>query len=171
MQSNKAITQGKPHDPTEITILIEATQSQLAALVSRLHSPAHYMNETYALTQSPTALEEFMTPLPNWNPLPSPVQDTKPPHLLPLPLLPETSWTDFLCLLDIEPSTGHFVYETNAMSTWTGKSATTTPLDLEIFLPLAPSAPPYALSLLTTRSEDKRIDGLSLPPLLMRTDT
>ena len=128
-------------------------------------------NETYALTLSPTALEEFMTPLPNWNQLPSPVQDTKPPQLIPLPVLPETSWTDFLCVQDIEPSTGHSVYGTNAMSTWMGKTATTTPLDLEIFLPLAPSTPPHVLSLLTTPSEDKKIDELFLPPSLMITDT
>ena len=43
MQSNKASTQGEPHDPTDTTILIQAAQSQLAALASRLHSPANYM--------------------------------------------------------------------------------------------------------------------------------
>ena len=48
-------------------------------------------NDLYALTLSPTALAEFMTPLPNWNGLPSPAQDTKLPNLLPLPILPETS--------------------------------------------------------------------------------
>ena len=34
MQSNKASTQREPDDPTETTILIQATQSQLAALAS-----------------------------------------------------------------------------------------------------------------------------------------
>ena len=43
MQSNKASTQGEPHDPTETTILILVTQSQLAALASRHHSPANHM--------------------------------------------------------------------------------------------------------------------------------
>jgi len=33
MQSNKASTQGQPHDPTETTILIQAAQTQLAALL------------------------------------------------------------------------------------------------------------------------------------------
>ena len=51
------------------------------------------------------------------------------------------------------------------------KTATTSPLDPEIFLPLAPSTPPHALSLLTTPSEAKRIDGLSLLPSPMITDT
>ena len=130
-------------------------------------------NETYALTLSPTSLEEFMTLLPNWNQLPSPVQDTKPlhPQALPLPALPEKSWTDFLCLPLTEPSTGHSVYRTNAMSTWMQKTATTTPLDLETFLSLDPSTPPDALSPLTIPREDMKIDGLSLPPLPTITDT
>ena len=128
-------------------------------------------NKTYALTLSPTALEEFMTPLPNWNQLPSSVQDTKLLQLLPLPALPEKSWTDFLCLPLTEPSTSYSVYGTNAMSTWMEKTATTTPLDLETFLSPDPSTPPHALSLLTTPNEDMKIDGLSLPPSPMTTDT
>ena len=43
MQSNKDSTQGEPHDPTETTIRIQAAQSQLAALMSRVHSPANQM--------------------------------------------------------------------------------------------------------------------------------
>ena len=43
MQCHKASTQGEPHNPSETMILIQATQSQLAVLVSRLHSPAHHM--------------------------------------------------------------------------------------------------------------------------------
>jgi len=70
-------------------------------------------NNLYALTLSPTALAEFMTPLPNWNRLPSPAQDTKLQHLLPLPIFSEMSWNDFLCLQDIEPNTGHSVYRMN----------------------------------------------------------
>ena len=94
----------------------------------------------------------------------------KPPYHLPLPLFSEMSCTDVLCLQDIELSTGLSVYGTNATSTWMENTATTTLLDLEIFLPLATSTPPHALSLLTTPSKDKRIDGLSLPPSPMITD-
>src|ERR1700761_3461732 len=86
-------------------------------------------------------------------------------------LLPREDWTDFLCLPLTEPSTGHSVYGRNAMSTWTEKTATTTPVDLETFLSLDPSTPPHASSLLTTPSEDMKIDGLSLPPSPMITDT
>ena len=43
MQSNKASTQDESHDRTEATLLIQATQSQLAALASRLHRPAHHI--------------------------------------------------------------------------------------------------------------------------------
>jgi len=126
-------------------------------------------NDLYALTLSPTALAEFITPLPNWNRLPSPAQDTKLRHLLPLPILPEMSWNDFLCLQDIEPNTRHSVYGMNVNSIWKEKTATTTPLDLAISLPPAPSIPPHASLLPTTRSEDMRIDGLSLPlsPMMM----
>ena len=46
MQSNKASPQGEPYDPTETTILIQAAQSQLAALASRLHGPAHHMERS-----------------------------------------------------------------------------------------------------------------------------
>ena len=43
MQRNKACTQGEPHDLTETTILIQAAQSQLAALASRLPCPANHI--------------------------------------------------------------------------------------------------------------------------------
>jgi len=49
MQSNKARTQGQPHDPTEITILIQAAQTQLAALPSRRHSPSNQMTQSLRL--------------------------------------------------------------------------------------------------------------------------
>jgi len=73
-------------------------------------------NDLYALMLSPNALTESMTPLPNWNRLSSPGQDTKLPYLLPLPILPEMGWNDFLCLQDIEPNTGQSVYRTNVNS-------------------------------------------------------
>jgi len=52
----------------------------------------------------------------------------------------------------------------NVKSIWKEKTGTTTPLNLVISLPLAPSIPPHASLLPTTRSEDMRIDELSLPP-------
>jgi len=41
MQSNKASPQGQPHYSTETTILIQAAQTQLAPLASRIHSPSN----------------------------------------------------------------------------------------------------------------------------------
>ena len=167
----------KPAPKENLTIPLKPRYSSKQLSLSLQHLRRDFTalqttwNETYALMLSPTALEEFMTPLPNWNQLPSPVQDTKTLHPPPLPAFPEKSWTDFLCQPLTEPSTGHSVYGTNAMSTWTEKTATTTPLDLETFLSLDPSTPPHALSLLTTQSEDMKIDGLSLPPSPTITDT
>ena len=43
MQSCQASIQGEPIDPSETTILIQAAQSQLAALASRIHSPSRHM--------------------------------------------------------------------------------------------------------------------------------
>ena len=86
-------------------------------------------NRHCILTLLPTALEEFMTPLSNWNQLPSPAQDTIQPNLLPLLALPQMTWNDFLCLQDIELSTGQPVYGTNVNPTWKEKTATTIPLD------------------------------------------
>ena len=43
MQNNKASTQGQSHDPTETTILIQAAQTKLAALASRIHSHSNQM--------------------------------------------------------------------------------------------------------------------------------
>ena len=128
-------------------------------------------NRLCALTLLPTALEEFMTPLPNWNRLPSPAQDTTLPPLLPLPALPQMSWKDFLCLQDIELNTGQPVYGTNAKPTWKEKTATTIPRDPATYLPLVPSTPPNALSLLTTPSTDSMTDRLSLLPLPAMMDT
>jgi len=127
-------------------------------------------NNLYALILSPTALAEFMTPLPNWNRFPLPAQHTQLLHLVPVPILPEMIWNDFLCLQDIEPNTGHSVYGTNMNPIWKEKTATTAPLDLVISVPLAPSIPLHASLLPTTRSEDMRIDGLSLPPSPMMID-
>ena len=128
-------------------------------------------NHLCPLTLLPTALEEFMTPLPNWNQLPSPALDTIRPSLLPLPTLPQMSWNDFLCLQDIELSTGEPVCGTNAKPTWKEKTVTTIPLDPATYLPLAPSTPPHALSPLTTLSADLKTDGLSLLPLPAMMDT
>jgi len=49
MQRNKASTHGQPHDPTETTILIQAAQTQLAALASRIHSPSNQMEQSLRL--------------------------------------------------------------------------------------------------------------------------
>jgi len=49
MQSNKASTQRQPHHPTETTILIQAAQTQLAALASRIHSPSNLMKQSLHL--------------------------------------------------------------------------------------------------------------------------
>jgi len=49
MQSNKASTQGQPHDPTETTILIQAAQTQLAALASRIHTPSNQIEQSLCL--------------------------------------------------------------------------------------------------------------------------
>jgi len=133
-------------------------------------APQTTWNNLYALTLLPTALAEFMTPLPNRNRLPLPAQDTKLRHLLPLPLLPEMSWNDFLCPQDIEPNSGHSVYGMNVNPIWKEKATTTTPLDLVISMPLAPSILPHASLLPTTQSEDMSIDGLSLPPSPMMMD-
>ena len=43
MQSGQASIQGEPIDPSEAMILIQAAQSQLAALASRIHSPSRHM--------------------------------------------------------------------------------------------------------------------------------
>ena len=128
-------------------------------------------NHLCALTLLPTTLEEFMTPLPNWNQFPLPAEDTIPPHLLPLPALPQMSWNDFLCLHDIELSTRQPVCGTNAKPRWKERTATTTPLDHAIYLPLAPCTPLHGLSPLFTPSADLRIDGPSLLPLLAKMDT
>ena len=122
-------------------------------------------NRRCILTLLPTALEEFMTPLPNWNQLPAPAQDMILPPLLPLPALPQMSWNDFLCIQDIELSTGQPVYETNAKFRLKERTATTIPLDPATYQPLAPSTPPHALLPLTTQSGDSKTDGLSLLPL------
>ena len=123
----------------------------------------------HALTLSPTALEEFMPLLPNWTPLPSPARDMQLPHLLPLPLLLEISWNNFLCLQNIEPNTGNSVYGTNVNPILQAKTATTTPRDLATSLSLVPFIPPEVALLLTTQCEGMRIDGLSLlcSPMMM----
>ena len=43
MQSGQASIQGEPIDPSETTIHIQAAQSQLADLASRIHSPSRHM--------------------------------------------------------------------------------------------------------------------------------
>ena len=49
MQSGQASIQEEPIDPSETTILIQAAQSQLAALVSRIHSPSIHMESSLCL--------------------------------------------------------------------------------------------------------------------------
>ena len=49
MQRNKASTHGEPHHPTKITILIEAAQTQLAPLASRIQSPSNQMEQSLRL--------------------------------------------------------------------------------------------------------------------------
>jgi len=49
MQSNKASTQGQPHDRYETTIFIQAAQTQLVALASRIHSPSNQIERSLRL--------------------------------------------------------------------------------------------------------------------------
>ena len=49
MQSGQASIQGEPIYPSETTILIQAPQSQLAALASRIHRPSRYMESSLRL--------------------------------------------------------------------------------------------------------------------------
>ena len=49
MQSGQASIQAEPIDPCETTILIQAAQSQLAALASRIHSPSRHMEPSLRL--------------------------------------------------------------------------------------------------------------------------
>jgi len=49
MQSYKASTQGQSHDPTETPILIQAVQTELAALASRIHSPLNQIKQSLRL--------------------------------------------------------------------------------------------------------------------------
>ena len=81
MQSNKASTQGEPHDPTDTTILIQAAQSQLAALASRLHSPANHMERNLrfnAITNCFGRIHDSITKLESI-PLASTEYETTPP--------------------------------------------------------------------------------------------
>ena len=126
-------------------------------------------NRLCALMLLPTALEEFMTPLPNWNQLPSPAQDPVPPPLLPLPALPQMSWNDFLCLQDIELSTGQPVYGTNAKTHMDGKD--------RHYYPSGPRhiptpSPLYCASCFITPHHPKRRfeDRWAIPPTLTGDD-
>ena len=49
MQSGQASIQGEPIHPSETMILIQAAQSQLAALASRIHSPSRHMQSSVRL--------------------------------------------------------------------------------------------------------------------------
>ena len=49
MQCGQASIQGEPIDPSETTILLQAAQSQLAALASRIHSPSRDMESSLRL--------------------------------------------------------------------------------------------------------------------------
>jgi len=56
MYNKKATTQRPTHDPTEITILIQAPKTQLAELVSRIHSPSNQMERSLRLNLFPNWL-------------------------------------------------------------------------------------------------------------------
>ena len=47
MQSGQASIQEEPIHPSETTILIQAAQSQLAALASRIHNPSSQMESSF----------------------------------------------------------------------------------------------------------------------------
>jgi len=49
IRSYKSSTQGQPHEPTKTRILIQAAQTLLAALVSRIPSPLKQMKESLCL--------------------------------------------------------------------------------------------------------------------------
>jgi len=49
MQSNQASTQGQPHDPTKTTILVQAAQTQPAALASGIHSLSNQKEQSLRL--------------------------------------------------------------------------------------------------------------------------
>ena len=49
MQSNKDRTQGQHHHPTESTILIQAAETLLPALASRIHSTSNQMEQSLPL--------------------------------------------------------------------------------------------------------------------------
>jgi len=49
MPSNKASPQGQRHDPTETTILIQAAQTHLTVLGSRIQSPSNQMEQSLRL--------------------------------------------------------------------------------------------------------------------------
>ena len=53
MQSGQASIQGEPIDPSEATILVQAAQSQLAALALRIHSPSRHMESSLCLNAIP----------------------------------------------------------------------------------------------------------------------
>jgi len=48
-QSNKATSQGQPHDSTETRILIQEAQSPLRALASRIHNHSNWMKQSLHL--------------------------------------------------------------------------------------------------------------------------
>ena len=66
MLSGQARIQGKPIDPSETTTLIQAAQSQLAALASRIHSPSRHMESSMhlnAITNCSGRIHESITKL------------------------------------------------------------------------------------------------------------
>ena len=66
MQSGQASIQGEPIHLSEITILIQAAQSQHAALASRIHSPSIYMESSLrhnAITSSFGRINDSITKL------------------------------------------------------------------------------------------------------------
>jgi len=80
MQSNKASAQRQPHDPTETTILIQAAQTQLAALASRIHSPSNQMERSLrlnAITSCFGKIHDFIAKL-EWIALASSGYETTP---------------------------------------------------------------------------------------------
>jgi len=170
MQSNKASTQGQPHDPTETTILIQAAQTQLAALASRIDSPSNQLEQSLRLntiTNCFGRIHDSITKLESI-PLASSGYETTPSVTTSNP--PRDELERFLM------STGHRAKHW-AQCVWDECEFHMEKKDRHYY----PSGPrhipapsplysPRASLLPTTRSEDIRIDGLSLPPSPMMMD-
>jgi len=164
MQSNKASTQGQPHDPTETTILIQVAQTQLGALALRIHSPSNQMEQSLHLNIITNCYGRIHDSIVNLESiaLASSEYGTTPSFTPSNP--PRDELERFLMSTGNRAKHRHSVYGTNVNPIWKEKTSTITPLDVAISLLPAPSIRPHASFLPTTHSEDMTIDGLSLPP-------